>query len=113
MVTFNTSWHSQDLPFKSRGFIGLFFFPPVIDNESPRLKDCPIDQEAFADSTNYTTVNWTAPTVEDNSMAIIDLTPSNSSGTSFPVGTTLVTYTATDPSGNSDTCSFNVTVYCK
>ncbi|XP_071804899.1 uncharacterized protein [Asterias amurensis] len=87
------------------------FTVTVTDNESPRLKDCPMDQEAFADSTNYTTVTWAAPMVEDNSMSMVDLTLSNSSGTSFPVGTTLVTYTATDPSGNADTCSFNVTVY--
>jgi len=32
------------------------------------------------------------------------------SGSSFPVGTTVVTYTATDASGNTSTCSFNITV---
>ncbi|MCF8236602.1 MAG: HYR domain-containing protein [Saprospiraceae bacterium] len=30
--------------------------------------------------------------------------------TSFPVGTTLIVYTATDKSGNSSTCSFTVTI---
>ena len=32
------------------------------------------------------------------------------SGTCFPVGTTLVTITATDDAGNTSTCTFNVTV---
>ena len=33
-----------------------------------------------------------------------------SSGDVFPLGTTIITYTATDPAGNSDVCSFDVTV---
>ena len=32
------------------------------------------------------------------------------SGSCFPVGTTINTFVATDPSGNSSSCSFNVTV---
>jgi hypothetical protein len=40
----------------------------------------------------------------------IDLVSGLSSGSEFPVGTTTVTYKATDPDGNVTTCSFTVTV---
>lgn len=40
----------------------------------------------------------------------ITRTAGPASGGAFPVGTTAVTYTATDASGNSSACSFNVTV---
>jgi large repetitive protein len=38
------------------------------------------------------------------------LTAGLSSGSAFPVGTTVVTYTATDGASNTTSCSFNVTV---
>ncbi|RME12663.1 MAG: HYR domain-containing protein, partial [Bacteroidetes bacterium] len=53
-------------------------------------------------------VNYTAATATDNCSAAI--TYSQASGTSFPVGATMVTATATDPSGNTHTCDFTVTV---
>ncbi|HLP10576.1 MAG TPA: HYR domain-containing protein [Flavobacteriales bacterium] len=55
------------------------------------------------------TVTWTTPTASDN-CSIASLTPSSASGSSFPVGTTTVTYTATDVNGNIQTSSFTVTV---
>ncbi|HEY0742921.1 MAG TPA: HYR domain-containing protein [Chryseosolibacter sp.] len=54
------------------------------------------------------TVNWTAPTASDNCSATV--TSTHSPGTSFPIGTTLVTYTAEDPAGNIAQCTFNVVV---
>ena len=48
------------------------------------------------------TDNCTAPT--------ITLASGQASNTSFPVGVSTVVYRATDPSGNSATCSFTVTV---
>ncbi|MFQ5425211.1 MAG: HYR domain-containing protein [Phycisphaerae bacterium] len=53
-------------------------------------------------------VNWLPPTVTDCSA--VTLTPTHNPGDTFPVGTTTVTYTATDAAGNVATCSFNVTV---
>ncbi len=46
----------------------------------------------------------------DNCSATLNQTTGLSSGVLFPVGSTLNSYTATDPSGNSVTCSFTVTV---
>ncbi len=54
------------------------------------------------------TLNWTPPTMTDNCGAVT-LTSNLSPGI-FPTGDTIVVYTATDSSGNSVTCSFNVSV---
>src|SRR4029453_17250260 len=48
------------------------------------------------------------PIFTDDQTASVSCVPA--SGSSFPVGTTLVSCTATDPFGASDTCSFGVTV---
>lgn len=50
-----------------------------------------------------------APTASDSCSAVT-LTTSHTSGSIFPVGTTTVTVTATDASGNIATCDFTVTV---
>jgi len=54
----------------------------------------------FTYSINYT----------DNCSAIIVQNAGLPSGSVFPVGTTVNTFTATDPAGNSASCSFSVTV---
>lgn len=53
-------------------------------------------------------VHYSAATATDNCSAAVTYT--QASGTSFPVGTTTVTATATDPSGNTAECDFTVTV---
>jgi hypothetical protein len=52
---------------------------------------------------------WTVPTAMDNCPGVV-ITSNYNPGASFPVGTTPVVYTATDASGNTTTCSFNVIV---
>jgi hypothetical protein len=54
-------------------------------------------------------VNWNEPTSTDNSGTSFQ-SPSQPSGSSFPVGTTPVTYTFTDPTGNTVQQTFDVTV---
>ena len=54
-------------------------------------------------------VTWTAPTAADN-CGVTTFTSSHNSGASFAVGSTTVTYTATDAAGNSTSASFTVTV---
>ena len=49
-------------------------------------------------------------TATDNCSYVITQTAGLPSGSLFPVGTTTNTFVATDPSGNTDTCSFTVTV---
>lgn len=53
-------------------------------------------------------VTWNEPTATDN--CTFSVSSNFNSGDRFPVGTTTVTYTVTDASGNSASCSFNVTV---
>ena len=55
------------------------------------------------------TVNWTEPTVTDNSGVITVMANYNTSH-AFPLGNTTVTYIAMDPAGNTETCSFVITV---
>lgn len=56
-------------------------------------------------------VNYTAPVgVDDCGGAVTTLTSGLAPGSEFPVGTTVVTYTVTDISGNQTACSFSVTV---
>ena len=56
------------------------------------------------------TVSWTPPNASDNSGEAVTLTSDYSPGDAFPIGTTTVTYTATDAYGNTGTYTFNVVV---
>ena len=57
----------------------------------------------------YAVVTWTEPTVTDNA-GDFNLTSDYQPGDQFLIGDTLVTYTATDPSGNRAMLSFHVNV---
>ena len=84
----------------------------VVDAEAPMANDCPTDTVVIVGiGSPGTNVLWTPPTATDNCDPTPTLTPSQMSGTFFPVGTTNVLYTVTDDAGNSNTsCSFNVIV---
>ncbi|XP_076471109.1 uncharacterized protein LOC143301006 [Babylonia areolata] len=80
------------------------------DIEKPSLS-CPDNVEVFAAPVgNDTVVGWNSPDVKDNSGEHVTVTSDVTSGASFPPGVTYVTYTATDTSGNSQTCRFSITV---
>lgn len=81
----------------------------VVDTISPVIVGCPADITVVPDSSDCTpSVTWTEPTATDNCTATIS---SNfASGDNFPVGTTTVIYDAEDQSGNTASCSFDVTV---
>ncbi|XP_030829210.1 mucin-3A isoform X27 [Strongylocentrotus purpuratus] len=81
------------------------------DNTAPVLSNCPSDQTVFASQNAQGAVaTWSAPTASDNSGDFVSINSDFSSGTVFPIGVSTVTYTATDSSGNQDTCQFSVTV---
>ena len=81
----------------------------VRDNIAPTLSACPANVVVTAAANDCTpVVTWMAPVGADN--CSFTLTSTAASGSRFPVGTTPVTYTATDASGNKATCSFMVTV---
>ena len=81
----------------------------VTDDEDPTILGCPSDIDITPASSNCSPeVTWDIPQADDNCSATLSST--HNSGDSFPVGTTTVTYTATDASGNETTCSFDVTI---
>ena len=62
--------------------------------------------------TTTAAASWIEPTATDNASGIIAIiqTAGPASGSAFPIGTTTVTYTATDVADNVTTLSFTVTV---
>ncbi|MBI1288207.1 MAG: HYR domain-containing protein, partial [Flavobacteriales bacterium] len=81
----------------------------VLDTLAPVIIGCPNDTLIVPDSSNCEPpVFWTEPTAQDNCTPT--LTSDFAPGDNFPVGTTTVTYTATDESSNSTICSFDVTI---
>lgn len=85
----------------------------VGDFEAPVISGCPGDRHLNTDANSCTAIAlWGEPTATDNCTATGNLVwvKSHSSGDTFALGTTLVTYVVTDAQGRSDTCSFNVIV---
>jgi hypothetical protein len=88
-----------------------------VDVTPPVFSNCPGNitvNTGLGNTTCSQTATWTPPTVTDACIHLATQTQTFSSnynpGATFPVGTTTVTYTATDLSGNTSTCSFTVTV---
>ena len=83
----------------------------VVDAELPVIT-CPANITMNNDSGMCDAiVTYVAPVGTDNCVgAVTTLTSGLASGSTFPVGTTTVTYTVTDGSSNVDSCSFTVTV---
>lgn len=81
----------------------------VVDNESPTI-DCGPMLSITADAMSCTATNVVLdpPSATDN-CAVVSLTNDHPS-TSYPAGSTLVTWTATDAAGNSNTCTQLVNV---
>jgi len=82
----------------------------VEDTQDPTIS-CPSDiTRSVFPGTPGDTISYATPTVTDNCTATPSLTAGLASGSTFPLGTTAVTWTATDNAGNTATCSFDVTV---
>jgi len=84
----------------------------IEDLLAPVISDCPSDINANTDAGLCTAVvTWTEPSsLDDCEGALAYDTRSHAPGSSFPSGTTTVTYTFTDLASNTSTCSFDVTV---
>jgi gliding motility-associated-like protein len=86
------------------------FTVTVNDTVKPVISGCPGNITSPNNSTACgNTITWTLPTASDN-CGIQSFTSTHTPGSFFPVGTTTVTYTATDIHNNVTTCSFTVTV---
>jgi gliding motility-associated-like protein len=76
---------------------------------APVISNCPADVLVSAGESGEAQATWTEPTASTQCGTAI-LTSSHSPGIIFPIGTTVVTYTATDAVGNTSQCMFNVVV---
>lgn len=82
----------------------------IVDNTPPTVT-CPVNiSQCWYDNT----VSYNAPVAQDNCLTenngewkLVEGLPS---GSEFPAGETVQTYSYTDGSGNSGTCSFSVTI---
>ena len=82
---------------------------PPVDNEAPTIT-CPADISVPESSSTSNAANVSYDVTATDNSGSADVTCSPVSGSSFAVGTHEVTCTATDASGNSSSCTFNVTV---
>ncbi len=86
------------------------FSVTVNDTEGPAINDCPSDITLEAEEGQWgASVSWIPPSAPDNCSSA-SLVSNYDPGHFFNVGSTPVTYTATDESGNSSSCQFLVTV---
>jgi len=81
-----------------------------LGNTAPVITNVPSTISVSTTTACSAVASWTAPTMTDDQQACATFTSDYSSGASFPVGTTTVTYTATDAQGLTATASFDVVV---
>jgi HYR domain/Concanavalin A-like lectin/glucanases superfamily/Secretion system C-terminal sorting domain/PA14 domain len=79
------------------------------DVTGPVFANCPANISNVVALGNSTPATWTAPTATD-ACSPVNLQSDYTSGASFNVGVTKVTYTASDRKGNKTTCAFTVTI---
>jgi len=82
--------------------------PDPVDPPPPTLS-CPANRQTPASQGQPTPVNYDVP-VAQNGKAPVDVVCAPASGSSFPIGDTTVTCTATDALARAATCGFIVSV---
>lgn len=88
----------------------ITFVVTVTDQVAPVISNTPANITVGADAGNCdAVVNFTMPTVVDNCTGAT-VSSSHASGSTFPLGTTTITFTATDVASNVSTASFTITV---
>jgi hypothetical protein len=91
------------------GNISTATFKVVVRDSPPIITTPQLSVAAKATSVAGAVVSFPSISATDI-IGVVDITYSKSSGTLFPIGTTAVTVTARDGSGNTDTGTINVTV---
>ncbi|MCB7480451.1 HYR domain-containing protein [Christiangramia sediminis] len=82
----------------------------VTDNEAPEIS-CPSNMTVDTETgVSYATVDFDNATATDNCKVTVEQTAGPVSGSQFEIGTTTITFTATDDAGNTSECSFTITV---
>ena len=85
------------------------FTVTVTDNENPVIL-CPANLVLLADAGRCSRSNVTFTVSATDNCGAANVVSTPASGSSFRIGTTTVTNTATDVSGNTSSCTFSVTV---
>ncbi len=83
--------------------------PCATDATPPVLTNCPANI-SLTTTTTTAIGTWTAPTATDNCTATPSVSSTYNIGFAFPIGTTIVTYTAKDALNNTANCTFTVIV---
>ncbi|HGY91955.1 MAG TPA: HYR domain-containing protein, partial [Planctomycetes bacterium] len=87
------------------------FTVTVQDGEGPSLGSCPVDVTVpLSPGECQGQATWGPPVLLGDNCPGAFLTSTHAPGDVFPLGTTLVSYVATDAAGNMTTCAFNVTI---
>ena len=108
-VSYNAQCHPILYNYHSVYIIFIYLIP-FIDVEDPVITGTSPDKIENTDSGRATAmVTFSKPSASDNS-GTVDLRCTHTSPFDFPIGVTMVMYTATDPSSNTATTSFSVTV---
>lgn len=82
----------------------------VMDTIPPQLDTCPGPQSLNPLPTACgAPATWNPPAAIDN-CSLVQVTSNKNPGDFFSPGNTTVTYVATDPAGNQDSCSFVITI---
>ncbi|WP_217179230.1 HYR domain-containing protein [Gillisia limnaea] len=82
----------------------------VVDNEDPAIT-CPANVNQTTEAgESFAIVTFEDATATDNCDVIVEQTAGLTSGSQFPIGESTVTFTATDASGNTSSCSFTITI---
>jgi gliding motility-associated-like protein len=84
------------------------FMVNVIDSIPPIISNCPANINYQLTVRCDTTITWTVPSFTDNCVA--NLWSNHNPNDVFPIGTTTVTYIATDSAFNADTCNFTIMI---
>jgi hypothetical protein len=85
----------------------------VRETEAPVFTFCPVNITVTATSGCTAPVTYVTPMAMDNCSApSVIMTNGLVSGSTFPQGSTIITWTAMDATGNTATCTFTVTVNC-
>lgn len=95
---------------ESENFATSFFIVTVEDDKGPVTIGCPNDITVATENNCESLASWTVPEFLDNCDTELDITSTHNPRDVFPLGTTTVTYTATDNAGNQSTCSFDIIV---
>jgi DNA/RNA endonuclease G (NUC1) len=82
----------------------------VKDVTAPVISNAPANQTLEASSADGTVANWNEPTANDNVDGTVAVECTRASGSTFALGSTMVSCTASDQAGNVSSHSFRITV---